>query len=260
MPQPAHSAGPCGEKAHSSHGSLDRRRHDRPGGGVRRGHGEDRAALPPARAARRTTTRQLRLPTVRIGRPAAAGPGPHPGRRRRTAGRSRAAARRRHRAVRRRTHRRRTAPHRADRRPDRPARHTATARRRRPAPAARPRSRDPGPAHRSRLRSRLRGRPTGGPGAGQGTGAGALRHLPDPARTPARRPRVRRPDQARWDAQSWHPDDPRIDELASALADNLLANHEQPGDTDGLPAPPRRRHPIRADQPPPRRPDRPGHG
>lgn len=29
-----------------------------------------------------------------------------------------------------------------------------------------------------------------------------------------------------WDAQSWDPDDPRIDELASALADNLLANRE----------------------------------
>lgn len=29
-----------------------------------------------------------------------------------------------------------------------------------------------------------------------------------------------------WDARSWEPDDPRIDELASALADNLLANRE----------------------------------
>lgn len=29
-----------------------------------------------------------------------------------------------------------------------------------------------------------------------------------------------------WDAQSRDPDDPRIDELASALADNLLANRE----------------------------------
>lgn len=29
-----------------------------------------------------------------------------------------------------------------------------------------------------------------------------------------------------WDAQSWDPDDPRIDELAAALADNLLANRE----------------------------------
>lgn len=28
-----------------------------------------------------------------------------------------------------------------------------------------------------------------------------------------------------WDALSWDPDDPRIDELASALSDNLLANH-----------------------------------
>jgi DNA-binding transcriptional MerR regulator len=27
-----------------------------------------------------------------------------------------------------------------------------------------------------------------------------------------------------WDALSWQPDDPRIDELASAMADNLLAN------------------------------------
>ena len=27
-----------------------------------------------------------------------------------------------------------------------------------------------------------------------------------------------------WDALSWDPDDPRIDELASALSDNLLAN------------------------------------
>ncbi|GAB3458318.1 MerR family transcriptional regulator [Actinophytocola sediminis] len=27
-----------------------------------------------------------------------------------------------------------------------------------------------------------------------------------------------------WDARSWQPDDPRIDELASALADNLLAH------------------------------------
>lgn len=29
-----------------------------------------------------------------------------------------------------------------------------------------------------------------------------------------------------WDAQSWEPDDPRINELAAALADNLLANRE----------------------------------
>lgn len=29
-----------------------------------------------------------------------------------------------------------------------------------------------------------------------------------------------------WDARSWDPDDPRIDELASALADKLLANRE----------------------------------
>ena len=29
-----------------------------------------------------------------------------------------------------------------------------------------------------------------------------------------------------WDARSWDPDDPRTDELASALADNLLANRE----------------------------------
>ncbi|KFU76370.1 DNA-binding transcriptional regulator, MerR family [Amycolatopsis lurida] len=29
-----------------------------------------------------------------------------------------------------------------------------------------------------------------------------------------------------WAARSWDPDDPRIDELASALADNLLANRE----------------------------------
>jgi DNA-binding transcriptional MerR regulator len=29
-----------------------------------------------------------------------------------------------------------------------------------------------------------------------------------------------------WDARSWDPDDPRIDELASALADNLLVNRE----------------------------------
>lgn len=29
-----------------------------------------------------------------------------------------------------------------------------------------------------------------------------------------------------WDARSWEPDDPRIDELASALAGNLLANRE----------------------------------
>lgn len=29
-----------------------------------------------------------------------------------------------------------------------------------------------------------------------------------------------------WDAMSWDPDDPRIDELASALSDNLLANRE----------------------------------
>jgi hypothetical protein len=43
-----------------------------------------------------------------------------------------------------------------------------------------------------------------------------------------------------WDAQSWDPNDPRIDELASALADNLLANREllalptgyQPGPND----------------------------
>lgn len=30
-----------------------------------------------------------------------------------------------------------------------------------------------------------------------------------------------------WDARSWDPDDPRVDELASALADNLLANLER---------------------------------
>lgn len=29
-----------------------------------------------------------------------------------------------------------------------------------------------------------------------------------------------------WDARSWDPDDPRVDALASALAGNLLANHE----------------------------------
>ncbi|WHT23378.1 MerR family DNA-binding transcriptional regulator [Crossiella sp. CA-258035] len=29
-----------------------------------------------------------------------------------------------------------------------------------------------------------------------------------------------------WNARSWDPNDPRIDELASALADNLLANRE----------------------------------
>ncbi|MFC0505127.1 MerR family transcriptional regulator [Micromonospora costi] len=29
-----------------------------------------------------------------------------------------------------------------------------------------------------------------------------------------------------WEARSWDPDDPRIDELASALADKLLANRE----------------------------------
>ncbi len=27
-----------------------------------------------------------------------------------------------------------------------------------------------------------------------------------------------------WDALSWHPDDPRLDELATALADNLMTN------------------------------------
>ena len=32
--------------------------------------------------------------------------------------------------------------------------------------------------------------------------------------------------QRSWDALSWDPDDPRIDELASALADNLLAHRE----------------------------------
>ena len=32
--------------------------------------------------------------------------------------------------------------------------------------------------------------------------------------------------QRSWDALSWDPDDPRIEELASALADNLLANRE----------------------------------
>jgi DNA-binding transcriptional MerR regulator len=30
-----------------------------------------------------------------------------------------------------------------------------------------------------------------------------------------------------WEALSWDPDDPRIDELASALSDNLLANRER---------------------------------
>ncbi|MEV8443339.1 MerR family transcriptional regulator [Actinosynnema sp. NPDC051121] len=30
-----------------------------------------------------------------------------------------------------------------------------------------------------------------------------------------------------WDARSWDPDDPRVVELASALADNLLAEHER---------------------------------
>lgn len=32
--------------------------------------------------------------------------------------------------------------------------------------------------------------------------------------------------QRSWDALSWDPDDPRIEELASALADNLLAHRE----------------------------------
>lgn len=32
--------------------------------------------------------------------------------------------------------------------------------------------------------------------------------------------------QRSWDALRWDPDDPRIEELASALADNLLANRE----------------------------------
>jgi DNA-binding transcriptional MerR regulator len=30
-----------------------------------------------------------------------------------------------------------------------------------------------------------------------------------------------------WDARSWEPDDPRIDELAAALTDNLLGNQER---------------------------------
>lgn len=33
--------------------------------------------------------------------------------------------------------------------------------------------------------------------------------------------------QRAWDALSWDPDDPRIEDLASALADNLLANRER---------------------------------
>jgi DNA-binding transcriptional MerR regulator len=41
-----------------------------------------------------------------------------------------------------------------------------------------------------------------------------------------------------WDAQSWAPDDPRIDELASALADNLLANHEHLAVPTGYQPPP----------------------
>ena len=32
--------------------------------------------------------------------------------------------------------------------------------------------------------------------------------------------------QRSWDALSWDPDDPRIEELASALAENLLVNPE----------------------------------
>jgi DNA-binding transcriptional MerR regulator len=32
--------------------------------------------------------------------------------------------------------------------------------------------------------------------------------------------------QRGWEARTWDPDDPRIDELASALAENLLANRE----------------------------------
>jgi hypothetical protein len=29
-----------------------------------------------------------------------------------------------------------------------------------------------------------------------------------------------------WEAESWDPDDPQVEELASALSDNLLANRE----------------------------------
>ncbi|UVS79529.1 MerR family transcriptional regulator [Actinokineospora sp. UTMC 2448] len=32
--------------------------------------------------------------------------------------------------------------------------------------------------------------------------------------------------QRAWDAQTWDPDDPRVDELATALADKLLADHD----------------------------------
>jgi DNA-binding transcriptional MerR regulator len=40
------------------------------------------------------------------------------------------------------------------------------------------------------------------------------------------------------DTRSWDTDDPRIDELASALADNLLANHEHLAMPTGLPPSP----------------------
>ncbi|HEX6359157.1 MerR family transcriptional regulator [Actinophytocola sp.] len=41
-----------------------------------------------------------------------------------------------------------------------------------------------------------------------------------------------------WDARSWAPDDPRIDELASALADNLLVNREHLAAPKGFQPPP----------------------
>ena len=40
--------------------------------------------------------------------------------------------------------------------------------------------------------------------------------------------------QRSWDALRWDPDDPRIEELASALADNLLANRELLAVPEGL--------------------------
>lgn len=41
-----------------------------------------------------------------------------------------------------------------------------------------------------------------------------------------------------WDARSWEPDDPRVDELAAALADNLLAKRELLEVPSGFPAGP----------------------
>ena len=83
-----------------------------------------------------------------------------------------------------------------------------------------------GPARRSPLQSRLPGRPTGGSGLGPGADAGGLRRLPDSIPTGSTTNDYVDLQKRCCEAESWDPDDPRVEDLASALSDNLLANRE----------------------------------